>query len=543
MRKLVTALALLSLALPVRLASASPAVPAPRRIVSPPGQVKVVTVNAKQNRIVGLKLFTALFELARSLRERPAAFDGGFEGAVAAPDVLVLEEFRPSNVEIFEKVLRQRFGFKYTIIGPSDSAAVIVINSERIEPRGDVVVWSDVCTDKDHPTDGRSSRNYEYAHLAEIDTGTEFTVAGMHIAKSYATTGLSDCFLRNIAELRNQLADETGPVIIGGDFNRRPVADQYECDRNEQSDPQPWWSMMVTPADGGRAYSDTVRVWNRAHHITMGEEWTHEQRVMSVACNGTEHFRRARIDYLFSAGAGVAEAHADHPGWGGVRPGARNPDNYPYSDHRWVWGRFSLAGVAQPPRPLAAAVEGGRIDVSWQAVDGAGQYVVYRGRQGHAYRIVQRVGADQTVYADTSTVDGATYRYAVAAVDGTGLRGVESRPVYGLADSRGPHVTGVRPAAGAVDVPIGSNVEVFLDEGVLPDSITSESVKAYTNGRRIPGRVVRLGPRHLVFRPVRLLRGERYRMVVQGLRDHLGNFGPRFQWSFTTVPRPPRKHK
>lgn len=543
MRRSPYVLALLALALGlIAPTGAGAATIAPRVISSPPGEVKVVTVNAKQNRILGLTRFTALFELARQLRERPAAFDGGYAGAVAAPDVVILEEFRPSNVEIFERLLRQRYKFKYEIVGPSDSAATIVINTERIELQGDVTTWSDVCTDEGHPTDGRSSRNYEYAHFVEKDSGAPFVVAGMHAAKNYSSTGLSDCFMRNIAEMRNQLSGETGPVIIGGDFNRRAVAEQHECDRNEQSEPQPWWSAMVTPSDGGRAYDDAVLTWNRTHHVPMTQEWTHEQTTKSTACNGRELFRRARIDYLFTAGVEIAEAHADHPGWAGPRAGTRDPDNYRYSDHRWVWGRFSLAGVPEPARPQASTQGGGRIDVSWEPVDGASEYVVYRGLVGHAYRALKHVPGDQSLYVDTDTKNAVDYRYAIAAVDGGGRRSAESRPVYAVADRRGPHVTAVRPAAGATGVPVSANVEVFLDEAVAPSSISTDTIRAYANGRRIPGTVARVAARRLAFRPNRLLRGTRYRVVVAGQRDRLGNYGPRFQWSFTTVAPSPRKH-
>ena len=541
MRKLVSMVALVALTATLGLTTAASGSIAPRATISPPGQVKIVAVNAHQNRVLGLKRFTALFELARGLRERPPAFDGGYSGAVAAPDVVILQEMRPSNTEIFERLFKQRWGFKYQIIGPSDSAATMIINTERIALQGDVTTWSDVCTDEEHPTDGRKSRNYEFAHLTDMATGAEFVVAGMHAAKNYATTGFSDCFVRNIAELRRQLSNETVPVIIGGDFNRRAVAEQHECDPNETTDPQPWWSMMTTPSDGGRAYVDDVLLWNRAHRIPMNQEWTHEQDTSTVGCDGAPHLRRARIDYLFSAGAGVAEAHADHPGWAGIRPGTRNPDNYQYSDHRWVWGRFAIAGPAQIDRPSATAQRDGGIALTWTGVDGAAGYVVYRALVGHPYRVYRRVPSTETSFLDTSTTDGSVYRYAVAGTVEGGAQGVESRPVYALADSRGPHVTGVRPRAGGVDVDPSSSVEVFLDEPVSPASVDSDTIKLYAHGRRISGYVFRKTSRRVVLNPNGLARGTRYRAVIRGLQDELGNVGPRFQWSFTTVPKAPKK--
>ena len=54
------------------------------------------------------------------------------------------------------------------------------------------------------------------------------------------------------------------------------------------------------------------------------------------------HHRRTRIDYIFAADATIAEAHADHPGWAGEEPGSHSPENFKYSDHRWVWARVAV---------------------------------------------------------------------------------------------------------------------------------------------------------------------------------------------------------
>jgi exonuclease III len=546
MQKLALTLALVVCASALQLGDAGArAAERTRQVDSPLGHVKIVAVNAKQNRILGtLKKFTAMLQLSRALRERPLAFDGGYEQGIAAPDVLIVQEMRPSNLEIFERMLKRRFGAKYAIVGPSGSAVSIVVNTDRIALDGEVVVWSDVCTDEEHPTDGRASRNYEFARLIATDTQSPFVVAGMHMAKDYASTQLNDCYVRNVQELRRQLADETAPVIVGGDFNRRAVITQRECDPNEESDPQRWWSLMVTPEDGGRAYEDAVFEWHRTRNVPLTGEWTHETGTPSEGCRGVFVHRRSRIDYLFSAGAGIAEAHADHPGWAGPTPGTRSKSNYKYSDHRWVWGRFVVAGPAQPARPAAAVQRGGAIDISWEPVDGAAAYVVYRSLVGRSYRVLERTGPDETTLSDGATAHGVTYRYAVAAVSGEGAQGQESLPVYARADSRGPRVTAVKPRAGATEVPVDAHVDVFLDERVDPASVTQSSVKAYAGGGRAPGRVTVVSGRHLAFVPARrLAKGTRYRLVVRELRDRLGNVGPREQWSFTTVapPPPPRR--
>jgi endonuclease/exonuclease/phosphatase family metal-dependent hydrolase len=544
MRRFTGALALVVLALSFQYGAAGARPAGPRRVDSPPGQVKIVAVNAKQNRVLYFrKRFNALFELGSALRERPLAFDGGFERGIAPPDVLVLQEMRPSNLEILQALLKQRFGVKYAIVGPADSAAAMIVNTERIALDGDVVVWSDVCTDEEHPTDGRTSRNYEFARLIATDTQSPFVVAGMHMAKDYADTQQNDCFVRNIQELRNQLRDETAPVIIGGDFNRRAVTTQRECDVEEESEPQRWWSLMVTPEDGGRAYEDAVFSWHRAHNASMAGEWTHEQGTTSEACTGVFTNRRSRIDYLFSTGAGIAEAHADHPGWAGPRPGSRNKANYKYSDHRWVWGRFVIAGPPQPARPVATPQGGGTIQVTWQPVDGAAGYVVYRSLEGRSYRVLERTTPDVTSIADAATAHGVSYRYAVAAVSDAGTQGQESPPFFARADSHGPRATAVKPAVGATGVPTDATVEVFLDEPVDPATVTQSSIKLYAGGGRANGHVFFVSGRHLSFDPIRLAKGIRYRAVVRGLKDRLGNVGPRMQWSFTTVAPPPKPPK
>jgi hypothetical protein len=269
-------------------------------------------------------------------------------------------------------------------------------------------------------------------------------------------------------------------------------------------------------------------------------EWTHEQSRKTEGCRGAFVSRRSRIDYLFSAGAGIAEAHADHPGWAGPQPGVYSKTNYKYSDHRWVWGRFVVSGPPEPARPTATPLQGGAIEISWQAVDGAAGYVVYRSLEGHSYRVLERTAPDVLSIIDAATSHGVTYRYAVAAVSSEGTQGKESLPYFAHADSRGPRATAVKPASGATGVPTSASVDVFLDEPVAASSVTQSSIKLYAGGGRARGRVLLVSGRHLAFEPARLVKGTRYRVVVRDLRDRLGNVGPRRQWSFTTVAPPPK---
>ena len=508
------------------------------------GQVKVVTINAKQGRVLGIKRFLRMFELGRGLRYRPTAFNGGFNGSVHAPDVLIIQEMRPSNLEIFERLLRQRFPYRYRIVGPVDAAATMIANLETVTQVGEVVRWSDVCTDPDNPPDGRAVRDYQFARFTENATGLPFVVTAMHLAKNYSMTGQSECLVRNINEMRSQLANETAPVIIGGDFNRRPVETMHECDPDEQTAPAAWWLAVTSPTDGGRAYPDAVLSWHRAKGESMADEWTHEQKASTLACDGSTRFRRGRIDYLFSSGAVVADAHTDHPGWAGDEPGTRHPTNPKYSDHRWLWGRFIIGGPPKATRPSTEPGRNGLITVTWQPVEGATEYVVYRAVGRRSYDALARVDATTLAFRDAFTGHDKRYRYAITAVGPEGAHGLESGGTWERADRRGPQVTSVIPRRGATGVDIRKTLEVRFDERVDPSSVTQDSIALRLNGRSIAGKVVWQHGRLMTFNPrFPLKKGKEYHGIVRGLRDMLGNKSEWFGWVFTTQEPPPKKKR
>ena len=117
----------------------------PKALVSVPGQLKIVSVNARQNAVLGKKRFEDMFELTQALRRRPLAFNGGYTGGVAAPDVIGLQEIRNGYVEIFEHVLQQRFPNRYRIAGSEEAASQMIYNVSTVTPVGDVTSWEDVC--------------------------------------------------------------------------------------------------------------------------------------------------------------------------------------------------------------------------------------------------------------------------------------------------------------------------------------------------------------------------------------------------------------
>ncbi|HEX2296069.1 MAG TPA: Ig-like domain-containing protein [Actinomycetota bacterium] len=537
--RIVFVVALLATLVPLR-GHAAP--PPPPQVSSLPGQVTVVTINAKQNRILGLARFLALFELPKALRFRPEAFNGGFRGAVTAPDVVIVQEVRPSNLEIFVRLLRQRFPYKYEALEPAGAAAAFVVNTDTVTLQGEVETWDDVCTTEETPTDNRATRDYPIGHFVEVATNAPFVVAGMHMAKRYDTTGQPNCVPRNVERLKEELAGETAPVVVGGDFNRRAVLDPHECDPEERSTPNPWYSLLTAPTDGSRAFVDAVKQWHAGHGTSMDNEWTHEQRQARVLCDQSTRFKRSRIDYLFAADAAVAEAHADHPGWAGAEAGVRL--GTPYSDHRYVWGRFVVSG---PPRTLPPSLtpgQDGRIDVTWQPVDGAVGYVLYRALRGRAYSVLAQVGGDVTAFGDVFTEHGASYRYAVAAVGADGGVGQESRPAFADADKKGPHVVHVIPSRNATGVDPGVSISVRFDERVAAAGVEPDTIRLWYGRRRIPALTAVAGTRVLTLDPERRLdKGKTYRVVVDSVDDVLGNAGPRTAWRFTTVEPLPRRRR
>lgn len=544
MRVLRTGLVVLLLAAPLPLAARAAPPRPPALIGSPPGQVVIVTVNAKQNRILGLSRFLALFELPKALRFRPGAFNGGFHSAVTAPDVIIVQEVRPSNLEILVRLLRQRFPHRYEALEPIDAAASFVVNADTVTVQGEVTTWADVCTTEDTPTDRRSARDYPIVHLTETGTNAPFVVAGMHTAKRYDTTGQPNCMTRNIEKLRAELADETVPVIIGGDFNRRSTIDPYECDPDERSAPNPWWDLLTAPEDGGRVYVDAVRQWHRGHGTPMDAEWTHEQHQARVLCDQTTRFKRSRLDYLFAGGAAVAEAHADHPGWAGAEPGTTHPLNRRYSDHRYVWGRFVVSGPPRPLQPALVPAADGRITVAWEPVEGATAYIVYRAVRRRAYDVLATVPADQLAFSDVVTEHGVSYRYSVAGVGADGGIGHESRPAFAVADAKGPHVRRTTPPRGETGVDPQVTITIRYDERVAAESVEPDTVRLWLGRTRIPGTAFVAGTRLLGLDYAgRLQKGKTYRVVVDPVRDVLGNAGPRVAWSFTTVEPPSPKDR
>lgn len=487
----------------------------------------MITVNAAQTRVLDKNSFEMLFELARALRLRPTAFDGGIDRATAVPDVILLQEMRFSNLEIFKRLIKQRYPYMYEIVGLEDATAKILVNLDTVELTGAAGTWDDACLGgKDE-----GGRTYQWLGLIEKATALPVTVATVHFSHKYnQLEGQTDCLARNVAAMRGELDQLPGTIVIGGDFNKRATEGTHECDPNEEAEELTWYAEMLS----GDEYQDAAKV-ARKRKGSMESEWTFERKSQVPGCGGSHIFKRSRIDFLFVRDAIVGEAGADDPGWWGGEPGVKHPTNFKYSDHRFVSARLVLSSVPRAGRPLAEPASGGLVRVSWNPVPEATGYVVYRANGRKPFDEWAVVGVEDTTFEDRATSHGQSYRYAIAALGATG-RGWESVPMWATADARGPKVVAVNPSRGTSGVPVTASVEVRFDERVILSG--RDPLRLVRSGNRVAGTLTQAAPRVLRFTPAsRLRKGTTYRVVVNGTSDVLGNAGPDDSWSFTTVAR------
>lgn len=523
------------------LATLFPAPPAPAASfpmkVSPPGQIYVVSANAWQRKVIGVKRFEMMLELARAVLRRPTAFDSGPRGAGSAPDIIVMQEMQPANLEIFANLLRQRSDVDYQIVGSTAAFGKFIINTETLAMQGEAHVWNDLCYAAAKDADGQQmQRLYQWGEFIELQTGTRFTASSIHLDPRYThNTGQRGCFEKNVPEIKRQMDLTDVPALIAGDFNRRAVTATYECDPEEDSAPLEWYSMLTAPATG-RAYSDSVKDFHRQHGLSMATEWTHEQKTATVICDASTRFRRNRIDYLFTAGMETAGAHTDHPGWSGEEPGTRDPVNPRYSDHRFISGRFKLVGPAQPAAPVALPGAGGVIDLSWAAPETpVAEWLLYRAAGAGAYKVRARFPGEVLTFRDQATAHGRSYRYALAAVDANGAQGIESAGTVATADARGPKITSRSPGRNGTGIERRADIIVRYDEWVDPTSVSSSTMNLYKKGRRLCGSITQQTRRVLALDPCFPLgKKKTYKVVVYGVADKLGNRGIREEWTFTT---------
>jgi hypothetical protein len=451
------------------------------------------------------------------------------------PDVMIFNEMRPANVEIFRRLLLQRSKYQYEIIAVEGAADKLVYNADKMTPQGATQTIIDPCR-----SSGENARPYILQRFTENASGLLVTVVGVHFKARYNETGQPRCRENNVQTVKTALTPDVGTVVVGGDFNKRPVEVEAACDPNEESPSLEWYQMMVAPTDLSRTFIDTVRHVHRREGISMAGEWTFERLTESTICTGARTYKRSRLDYIFAAGAEVADAHADHPGWAEDEPGAVRFGNDRYSDHRWVTARLILSTLPRVPVPSLDLQAGGRVQVTWEPVEGATTYAVYRATRGHSFTKLADVTADQTTYSDRGE-HGVPYRYAVAAVAADSTQGRESSGARAVPDARGPRVTATNPPSGAPSVDPRKRIRVWFGEGIDASSVGESAIQIFRNGSRVAGRVRVESARQISFDPSNPLRkGSRFFVIVRPVLDRLGNDGPRHTFSFST-PAPPKK--
>lgn len=203
-------------------------------VESPAGDVVVVTVNAHQRDIDDARMN----ELAAGLATRVGL-------TPTAADVIVVEEITQSGLIALRDKLNARMNASYAVVGLSSNSGLtsdvkvkLLLNTLTMDYTGRTS-WLDVCD---------SVRLYQTVTAREKASGKEIAVAGVHLAPTSNATGDEVCRTSNAAKIREQLApyDERGSVI--GDFNRRAVQTEYECDPEELSNPPP--ALMPLPSAG-----------------------------------------------------------------------------------------------------------------------------------------------------------------------------------------------------------------------------------------------------------------------------------------------------
>lgn len=306
--------------------------PAPGERSSPAGQVVVAGVNARQIRRHSR---ARMEQLAVALRRRPTASDGNYY----APDVILINEVSAGDLGVIRNHMNGLFSSnRYVIAGErfDDVKSKFLINRNTmtlISYRS----WADICA---------PDVRYQLINLRERSSGDSLSIGGVHFRRDYRGQGGRICREDNVDKARRRLASQGGRTVLLGDFNRRAMSRQRECDPEETSRSEPWYRDMTATVDG-RSYVDAVREYNRANNLSMFNEWTHEWEEISTLCNGTRGLRRNRIDYIFvDSSLTPIEAHADHPGWASkTQPGVircRPSPQCKYSDHRFIWGRIGL---------------------------------------------------------------------------------------------------------------------------------------------------------------------------------------------------------
>ncbi|AVH55289.1 MULTISPECIES: extracellular catalytic domain type 1 short-chain-length polyhydroxyalkanoate depolymerase [Streptomyces] len=238
-------------------------------------------------------------------------------------------------------------------------------------------------------------------------------------------------------------------VLAGLPFDcARSVAEAFSCMNPGSNLGAQQWGDKVRAAYPSYAGSyPTVSVWHGSSDSTVApmnmteivEQWTHVHGTDAVADLSDTVQGYPHKVYRNASGRAVVESYSitgmGHgqpvdPGSGVTQCGTASqyiPDANICASY-WIgrsWGLAAPDGGGTLPAPsglTVTATTDSSVSLTWNAVDGAASYRVYRGGS-------QAGTPSAASFTDTGLAPGTTYSYTVAAVDGSGQAGASSAAV------------------------------------------------------------------------------------------------------------------
>jgi len=119
--------------------------------------------------------------------------------------------------------------------------------------------------------------------------------------------------------------------------------------------------------------------------------------------------------------------------------------------------------IVKPSNLQATSKAGGKIELTWDAPPGmtVSYYNIYRATFSGVSKSSQKIatGITETVYTDTSVIDGVTYYYCVTAFDGVEETD-ESNVAFAIADASPPEITHTPVTQGLENISIRIKADV-----------------------------------------------------------------------------------
>jgi hypothetical protein len=144
-----------------------------------------------------------------------------------------------------------------------------------------------------------------------------------------------------------------------------------------------------------------------------------------------------------------------------ARASAQDPVDKPTAE------RSPLTRLSAPTSVTARQLSDGRIEVRWDAVDGAVKYDLWRSVPPSPQTMPTRSNPAETTYIDADVKKGSTYYYVVAAVTSGGISGLRagSIPVTATIEPASASLRTSDPTTGATD---GSGIPGTATATIVP---------------------------------------------------------------------------